>query len=313
MPIIRKIPIPAGALALGLASLGNLLGQFSPVARAVCGVLSAALVVALFARFAFDWPAVSAELRTPPALAVLPATLMALMQLATYLKPLAPGAATVIWSVAVIAQLLVSALFIWRFVFKFSLAQVLPSWFLIFVGFVVASVTSPAFGMVPAGRALLVAGSAGYAIALPLVAWRLVKLGDVPAPALGTLGIVAAPPSLLLVGYLAVVEAKQPVVVYALLALAAASLLFVSWRLPAILRAGFSPALSGLTFPLVISAIAFKQSGAFLAKTGTPVPALGAIAPALAAIATLAVAYVFVRYVLFLASPAPVVQPAPAS
>ena len=53
-----------------------------------------------------------------------------------------------------------SRLFVARFVASFKLAQVLPAWFLVFVGFVVASVTSPAFGMQPVGTGPALRGAA---------------------------------------------------------------------------------------------------------------------------------------------------------
>ncbi|MHB8705434.1 MAG: TDT family transporter [Coriobacteriia bacterium] len=303
MSLIRRVPIATSALALGTASLGNLLQTYSPALRMTCGIIAGGLALLVVLRVATDYPAVAAELRTPAALAVLPALFMAFMQLAIYIKPFASGAATVLWGAAVAMQLLVTAVFLSRFVFSFKIAHVLPSWFLIFVGYVVASVTSPAFAMEPLGRALLYTGLVGYAVALPLVVYRMIKAGDLPEPARATIAIFAAPPSLCLVGYLAVAEPKQPVVVYALLAFSIGSLLYVFSRLPGILKLSFYPSAAALTFPLVITAIGFKQAGAFLATAGNPMPALGIFAPAMLAIAAAMVLYVFVRYAAFLGAP----------
>ncbi|MHB8923810.1 MAG: TDT family transporter, partial [Coriobacteriia bacterium] len=300
---IRRVPIAMSALALALASLGNLLGAYSPALRLTCGLVAGGLVLLVVLRIATDYPTVAAELRTPAALAVLPALFMALMQLATYIKPFASGVATVLWGAAVALQLLVTALFIWRFVFSFKLVQVLPSWFLIFVGYVVASVTSPAFAMEPLGRVLLYTGLVGYAVALSLVVYRMIKAGELPDPARATIAIFAAPPSLSIVGYLAVAEVRQPVVVYVLLALSIGSLLYVFSRLPGVLKLPFYPSAAALTFPMVITAIAFKQAGTFLAKTDSPIPALGVLAPAMLAIAAVMVLYVLVRYAIFLGAP----------
>jgi len=305
MNLIRRIPLPASALALGSAALGNLLLPYSPVARAVCGVLAAVLVLLITARIALDLTGVRAEMANPAVFTGFPAFFMALMLLATYLKPYAAVAATALWWAALAAQLMFVGVFAVRYLVSFKLAQVVPGWFLVFVGFVVGSVTSPAFGAVALGRVLLYAGALGYVVALALVVYRLVKLGDPPAPALPTLAIFAAPPSLLLAGYLSVAATKSPGVVYALLAVAGASLVYVVARLPRILSGGFYPSFGALTFPVVICAIALKLSNAFLATTpaGSFVPKVAIMA--MDGFAAAMVAYVLVRYAMWLLAPAP--------
>lgn len=303
MSVIRRIPVPMSALALGIAALGNLLLPYSADVRTACGVVAATLVVLIVARIAVDFTTVREELESPAILSALPALFMALMILATYLKPVAPPVAQGLWIVALVSQLLVAGLFAVRFVGSFKLAQVLPGWFLVFVGFVAASVTSPAFGAQPLGQVLLYAGVAGYVAILPLAVYRMVKVGDLPAPVLPTVAIFAAPPSLILAGYLAVTQAKDVVVVYVLLALAGASLLYVLTRLPRILTNSFCPSCAALTFPIVITAIALKQSNAFLATTtaGSFIPVVAVQAMDVLAVAS--VVYVLVRYVMLLASP----------
>jgi exfoliative toxin A/B len=305
MAFIRRIPIPLSALALAFAALGNLLLPYSPVVRAVCGLIASVLVLLVLARIVFDFRGVRAELRNPAVLAVFPSFFMALMVLATYLKPYAAAPAKGLWVSALVLQLIVAALFAMRFVGSFKLSQVLPAWFLVFVGFAVASVTSPAFEAVPVGRALLYAGIVGYLVLLPVIVYRMATVGALPEPALPTIAIFAAPPSLLLVAYLAVAESKQAVVVYLLLAAAAASLLYALACSPRIMKTVFGPSHAALAFPLVISAIALKQSNAYLAasQSGSFIPKAAVIAMDVFAAAV--VLYVLVRFVVFLATPPP--------
>jgi exfoliative toxin A/B len=296
MSFIRRIPIPISALALGLAGLGNLLLPYSPAIRAACGIAAALVVLLVVARIVFDFAGVREELSNPGTLAVFPALFMALMLLATYLKPLAPVPAKLLWMAALVLQLGIAVLFVTRHVVGFKLAKVLPGWFLVFVGFVVASVTSPAFDMQPLGQALLWAGVLGYVAVLPIIVYRMAKGGDLPAPAIPTIAIFAAPPSLCLAGYLAVAPSKSPMVVYWLLGVAGVSLVYVFTHMPRILRAGFFPSYAALTFPLVISAIALKQSNVFLSVTpsGSFIPKL--IIVAMDALATGAVLFVAAHY-----------------
>jgi exfoliative toxin A/B len=303
MSFIKRVPLPMSALALGLAALGNLLAPYSPLVRLACGALAALLVVLIVARIVLDPHGVWNDLSNPAMLAVAPAFPMALMVLATYLKPFAATAAQWLWFAALALQLAVVVLFVRRHVFSFSLEKVMPTWFLVFVGFVVASVTSPAFQMQPLGRVLLYAGMLGYVVVLSVVAFRMFRVGDLPGPALPSVAIFAAPPSLCLAGYLAVADAKQAGVVFVLLAFSAISLLYVLTRLPQIFRSAFHPGFAALTFPLVITAIALKLSAGFLAQSGAgAVPQLLIAAMDLLAVAM--VLYVSVRYVMFLAAPA---------
>jgi exfoliative toxin A/B len=303
MSFIKRIPLPMSALALALAALGNLLAPYAPEIRIVCGSAAALLVALIVMRIALDWSGVWKDLGNPAILAVTPAFPMALMLLATYLKPAAPAPALWLWFGALALQLAIVALFVKRHVFTFDLAKVLPTWFLVFVGFVVASVTSPAFSMQPLGSILLYAGLVGYAAVLVGVIVRMSRHGGIPDPALPTVAIFAAPPSLCLAGYLAVTDVKQPVVVFALLALAGVSFLYALSHLPRILRADFHPGFAALTFPLVITAIALKASGTFLAKAGIGTIPQAAIA-VMDLLAVAMVLYVLIRYVLHLAGPA---------
>jgi len=311
MSLIRRVPIPMSALALGMASLGNLLLPYSPELRVVCGLIAAAVALLVVLRVAFDLASVRAELRNPATLAVLPAFFMAMMLLATYVKPYASGVASSLWFIALALQLGVVAVFVTRFIVPFDLTTVMPTWFLVFVGFVVASVTSPAFGMQALGRFLLYAGMLGYLAVLPTVLYRTIRGPALPQPALPTIAILAAPPSLLLVGYLAVAQEKLAVVVYTLLAVAAVSLLYVLASLPKVLRLSFCPTCAALTFPFVISAIALRQAAAFIATTQSG-PVIPDIAVSLLdGLAAVMVLYVLARYTAFLATPERRPEPSP--
>lgn len=303
MQFFRRVPVPTSALALALASLGNLLVPYSELLRLACGAISALLVLLVLVRIAVDFRGVFAECDNCGTLAVLPTLFMALMVLSAYLKPYAPAVALMVWALALALQLAVTVLFIKRHLLGFQLAKVLPSWFVVFVGYVVATLTSPAFLAQDVGRVLLYAGLIGYFAVLIAVTYRLVRLGDLPAPAMPTLAIYAAPSSLCLAGYLAVTDAKQPGVVYALLAVTAVSLLFVLGRLPSILRLDFHPGFAALTFPVVITAVAVKQSSVFLGtQPGLQIPSY--VVGATDVLAVAVVAYVLIRYMTFLAAPA---------
>lgn len=298
--MIRKTPLAASGLALGFAGLGTLLKPQSEAAWLLCGALALLLVLIVVARFALDAPAVIAEATTPVVHSTLPALFMATTLLATYLAPIAKGAAAAIWWIVLAAQLAVSAWFVWRYLPKVNLKSVLPSWFLIFVGFVVSAVTSPVFDLQPVGQTLVWIGILGYAVSLPLVVARLVKLPELPAPAAPLVAITTAPPALLIAGYLSAFPTPMVWLVVVLLALWAASFTFVLTKAPGILKMGFLPTMGALTFPVVISATALTKSAKLFADAGLLGSTLGVLAPAVTLLAVGVVTYVGVRYAMFL-------------
>ena len=93
MPFIRRIPVAMSALALGLAAMGNLLAAYPPIVRTICGAAATIVVALLVLRLVTDFAGLAEDLKSPANLAVAPAFPMALMVLATYLKPLAATAA----------------------------------------------------------------------------------------------------------------------------------------------------------------------------------------------------------------------------
>ncbi|MFV0414252.1 MAG: TDT family transporter [Oscillospiraceae bacterium] len=305
MKLLQKIPVPICGLALGLAALGNLLLPYGAALRYICGALSLLVLLALTLKAILNFGGVKKELENPVVFSVLPTYTMAWMLLAAYLKPFAPLPALVLWYAALVLQFVIIALFCARFVLHFNLNKVFPSWFITFVGFVVASVTAPAMGTTALGQVLFYIGFVLYLVLLPLVVYRLTMVAQYPKPALPTLAIFCAPIGLCLAGYLAAFEQKNTVLLYVLLVMAAASYLFVLTQLPALLRLPFFPSYSSFTFPLVICAIGFNRAGALLA--GGPLFTALAFVSTLVAVA--AVLYVLVRYCLFLFAPQKQAQP----
>lgn len=297
MSLVKKIPVPACGLALGLACLGNLLVAVHPVLRWLCGGVSLAIILLFTLRVAVDFKNVKAELKNPVAFSVLPTYTMAVLLLAAYLKPFFAQAAFIIWVAALVLQFIIIGGFTFRFVFKFNIAQVFPSWFITFVGFVVASVTAPAMGMQPLGRALFYAGFVLYLALLPVVLYRVFKVKNIPPAARPTLAIFCAPIGLCLAGYLSSFEAKNTALFFVLLALCAISYFGVLFCLPGLFRLPFFPSYSSFTFPLAICAVGFKMAAEYLGAFGISLWVLPQI---MLVIAAAVVLYVLVRYIIFL-------------
>ena len=304
MRFIRAVPIPMAALALAFAALGNLMLklphglELGEIVRYGCGIVSVILLILVILKLILDHPHARSELKTPVPLSVLPTVTMTLMLLCTYIKPFLGDATTYLWYVVVATQVIIMLGFITRFVRDFKLESVFASWFVVAVGIVVASVTAPAMNAIFVGQIAFYIGLSLYILTLPVVIYRLVKRPAMMEPFTLTTAIFTAPASLLLVGYLnSFAEQVDQTVVYALLVTAAVMYLYVSAKMISMLRVKFYPTYAAFTFPLVISATAFRQAHVFLTAQGfsffAPVAMLSMI------IAITIVVYVFVRYIMY--------------
>lgn len=86
---------------------------------------------------------VSENLSNPVVASVFPALSMGIMLMATYIKPLVPSLAFIIWIIGLILHIVLILFFTKKHVLDFNIKKVFPSWFIVYVGIVVGSVTAP--------------------------------------------------------------------------------------------------------------------------------------------------------------------------
>lgn len=300
--ILKKYPVPITGLILGLAAAGNLVQSYGEINRSIFGIISAILFVLMLVKIVKFTDGVKENLQNPVVASVFPTFSMAAMLLATYLKPLSQSIAFALWTIGVALHI---ALIIWfskKFVLNFKIKQVFPSWFIVYVGIAVASVTSPAFKMNNIGQLAFWFGFITYVILLPVILYRTIKIKEMPEPTLPTLVIFAAPASLLLAGYMNSFETKSMAIVWLLAALSIIMYIAAIIMLPRLLKLKFYPSYSAFTFPLIISGIAMKLTNGFLTKSGSPVAWLGYLVKFQEAVAVIMTLYVLYRYIKFLTS-----------
>lgn len=95
-----------------------------------------------------------------------------------------------------------------RFMIHLKMQQVFASYYIVYVGIAVASVTAPAFDKLAVGTAAFWFGFAAALILLVLVTYRYVNFKQVPEPAQPLFCIYTAPVSLCLAGYIPVRAVK---------------------------------------------------------------------------------------------------------
>jgi exfoliative toxin A/B len=293
---LKTVPIPTAGVALGLVALGNLVAPVSQVAHVACGLLAACLLALLAAKVLVHPAQVRAEFKNPVFASVSATFFMATMQLTAYVAPVAPVPAHMLWALAVLGHLVLMIWFTCTFIARFKLSDVYPTYFICYVGIVVAALTSPTFGAQALGRALFVFGFACYTVLLVVVTLRYARHA-VPESARPLFCIYAAPMSLSLAGYLAVFAEPNATFVAVLAVLAQLLFALVLTRLPRLLRLPFYPSYAAMTFPFVITATALAAALAQLEAAGFAVPGgLHVLAGAEAVFAALMVCYVTVRY-----------------
>lgn len=300
MNIIKKVPVPICGVALGCAALGNLLQSYSENVRYFCGILSAIFLVLFILKVVFYPSMIKEDMKNPIMASVSGTFSMALMLLSTYVKPFIGSASYYIWLFAIALHVVLIIYFTMQFILKFSFPKVFASYYIVYVGIVVASVTAPAYEQTGLGSILFWFGLITFIALFVVVTIRYMKYKEIPNPAKPLFCIYAAPMSLCIAGYVQSVMPKS--VSFLLGMLAVASIIYIVAFVKGIgyLRLPFFPSYAAFTFPFVISAIASKQTMACLMNMGSPMPILKNVVLIETIIAVLFTGYIYIRYVGYL-------------
>lgn len=298
--ILKKYPLPITGLMLGLAATGNLVQSYGEIYRSIFGIISAILFIFMILKFVKFPEDVKENLQNPVVASVFPTFSMAMMILSTYLKPVSQSIAYALWITGLILHIILILWFTKKYLLNFKIKQVFPSWFIVYVGIAIAGITGPAFKANHIGQASFWFGFISYLILLPIVIYRIVKVKEIPEPALPTLVILAAPASLLLAGYMNSFANKNMTIVWLLMALSILMYLISILVLIKLLKLKFYPSYSGFTFPLVISGIAIKLTNKFLSDSGNLIKGLKYLIKFQEVVAVVIVLYVLYKYVKFI-------------
>lgn len=252
-----SIPIPAAGVALGFAALGNLLRDTSNNLYEICGLLSAIFLLSVLGKLLLSFDEFVNDFKNPVMAGVSATVCMSVMQLATYIHPSLPQLAISVWWLGLLSHIALILFYTKEFLFRFKLDEVFPTYFITYVGIVVAALTSPTFQMETIGLAALAFGIAAYALTFIAVTWRYSRHA-VPEAVKPLFCIYTAPMSLSLAGYMAVVEFKSVMLMAVMQILAQIIFVVVLTQLPGLLRLSFYPSYAAFTFPFVITATALK-------------------------------------------------------
>ncbi len=296
--LLTKYPYPISGLILGLAALGNLIRNYGEVYRYPFGIIAMVLLAVLVIKIITDTEGFKTFMGNPVAVAAFATAPMSITILSTYF-PASIG--KLVWFTGIALNIAMILWFTVKFALKFKMNEIFTTWSILYVGIVTASVTAPAYKMLPLGQSVFWFGFICYFVVQSIICYRVFFLmKEIPEPMQPMLIVFSAPISLLLAGYMRSFPQKNIFIVYLLAAISAGFYIYCLCVFPKLLKLKFYPTISAFTFPMVISAIGMKMLTAFIKKSGGNVSILSMIVKVQEVIAVAVVIYVLVRYLKFI-------------
>lgn len=264
---MKKIPLVFSGCLLGLVGAGNLLADSLPILAHAFSLTGLFFWFFFLVYHAIRWQETKMELQQPALLSGMATFPMAGMILSTYLFRLFPafgGLSQLVWWSAFLLDVCLILYFTKTHVMVRPRVTATPSWTVLYVGIAVAALTYPVVGQRLIAYLALVVGF-GLTFLLYPVIYFDGKKQPLPNHLLGQEGIYCAPFSLLLAALVRVGGASLPTWFLLIMVVASQGFyFFVLTRLPRMVKAGFQPAFSALTFPTVITATSLKMAQGLL-------------------------------------------------
>jgi len=265
---MKKLPLAFSGCLLGLAGAGNLILDTFPLLSHVFSLSGLILWFYFLYSHLSDWQESKQELKKAPVLSGMATFPMAGMILSTYLLRVLPMSlsitAQILWWFAFLLDVGLIIYFTINYVQTKPRASATPTWTVLYVGIAVASLTYPVVGIVGIAYGAWIFGFILTLILYPLI-YKDLKIDPLPLLLLGQEGIYCAPFSLLLAALVRVGGPDLPSWILLVMILASqAFFFFVLSRLPRILKQGFQPSFSALTFPTIITATSLKMAQGIL-------------------------------------------------
>lgn len=296
--MLKKIPLPFTGVMLGFAALGNLLQSYSETLRLGCGIIATFIGLIILLKIILYPKQWVEDIQQPITASVFGTFSMAIMLLSVYAKPLIGKNAIIIWYIGLAIHILLILYFTFKFILKFDIKKVFASYFIVYVGIAVASVSAPAFEQTQIGTYAFWFAFITFILLLFVVGYRHLKYRDIPEPARPLFCIFTAPMSLCLAGYLQSVSPKSKAFIIGMAIVAFLLFALVVIYLARFLKLKFYPSYTAFTFPFVISAIAMKQTNAFLQMQDIKVRGLTTLVLLETILAAVLVLYAFTRYIM---------------
>lgn len=264
---MKKLPLAFSGCLLGLAGAGNLISNSIPELSHTLSIMGLVLWIYFLVTHLLDWKGAQQELKKPPVLSGMATFPMSGMILATYvlrIVPSVPLLAQVLWWFSFLLDIGLITYFTIQLLTSKERIYATPSWTVLYVGIAVAALTYPVVGIIQIAYSTIIFGFILTFYLYPRI-YKDLKKKPLPTSLLGQEGIYCAPFSLLLASLVRVWIIFLPLWVYILMIIASQLFFFlVLSRLPQILKQGFQPSFSALTFPTIVTATSLKMTQGIL-------------------------------------------------
>ena len=296
---MKKLPLAFSGCLLGLAGAGNLILDTFPPLSHVFSLSGLILWFYFLVSHLSHWQESKQEVKKAPLLSGMATFPMAGMILSTYMLRTLPVSlnfiAQVLWCFSFLLDVGLIIYFTINYVQAKPRTSATPSWTVLYVGIAVASLTYPVVGIVGIAYGAWIFGFILTLILYPLI-YQDLKRNPLPLALLGQEGIYCAPFSLLLAALVRIGGPDLPSWILLVMVLASqVFFFFVLSRLQRIIKQGFQPAFSALTFPTIITATSLKMAQGIL-----QFPALNLLVWLETIICLTILIYVLVEYVRYL-------------
>lgn len=295
MNVIKKLPLPICGTMLGLFAVGNLISDYFLLGKYICGAIGFILLMLVLTKLIKYPKDILNDFKNPIITSVSGTFLMSLIILSTYIAPFNIMFASYLWMFAVfLFAILIIYFTIMFFIKNFELKNVYASYYITYIGIVIASVSSPLYNQINIGKLIFIFGSISFIFLLGLTAYRYLKL-KTPEQFKPLICINAAPFSLLLYGYLKTFTNISYEFVIFMFIFAVIFYIFAIAKFLEYKNIPFYPSYSAFAFPFVVAALASKATSLCL-----KIDYLNYLVYIQTTIAVLLVFYVFFNYCKFL-------------
>lgn len=254
---LMAVPFSIIVVCLGCFSFGSLLSLYSSVLMYAFGGVGLVFLTIFILRIIFLREEVLEDIKNPINSSVAATFPMSLMILCTFIIDEFSYFAMVLWFMGIIIQIAIITLFSYFLVIKkFDFNNVMPSWFVTYVGIGIVSVTSLKMNHLLMGKLVIGFSFLMFLILFPIMIYRVFhyeKLGDNLIP---SLCIFVAPSSLILTGFLNSFTTYSYFLIIFLFTVSTIVFSIILLYVPKIIKNKFYPSFGALTFPFSITATA---------------------------------------------------------
>ncbi|MBQ2666204.1 TDT family transporter [Methanobrevibacter sp.] len=296
MKIIRKLPIPISGLILALLSLGNLVQDIHPYLRYIFAAIGAIFLILIILKVVLYPQSIKEDFKNPIIVSSSGTFSMSLMLLSTYLASFTPRIGYALWIIGIVLHISLIIYFTYHFIIRrFDISAVYPTYWIVFVGITMASITGHYHGLYEIDFIFFIAGFIGMLISTPLVLYREFVYKKIPDMNKPLTCIFTALFSILIFGYLNSAPSISNEFVMGMYVLACAFYIFSIYKMISFRNLDFYPSFSAFTFPFVISALATKGVSAIWTNNITDI-----ILIIETTVAIVIVVYILMKYIRFL-------------